>query len=148
MPKPTKKPANMQEDWKAEFIKMQKRAYQIICNPAMMITWTCGILMLLNTPSFLSQGWFQVKLVLLILLTGYHIFCKMTIKRLENGEKPFTSFQFRLLNELPTLFLVTIVLLAVVKDLLNFLYLLGGVLAFGFLLFVSARAYRKYREKV
>jgi protoporphyrinogen IX oxidase len=140
------KPEHLREDWKTEFIKMQKRVYQIICNPAMMITWTFGILMLINTPSFLAQGWIQVKLLLLILLTSYHFFCKITIKRLENGQKPYTSFQYRLLNELPTLFLVSIVLLAVVKDLLNFLYLFGGVLAFGFLLFVSARAYRKYRE--
>ena len=144
-----KKPEHLREAFKQEYIQMQKRAYKIICNPAMMITWTFGILMLINSPYFLQQGWLHVKLVLLVLLTGYHIFCKKTIERLEKGEKymVFNSFQYRLLNELPTLFLVSIVLLAVVKNLINFAFLFLGVIAFGFLLFVAARAYRKHREK-
>lgn len=140
------KPESIREDWKKQYTAMQWRVYKIICNPAMMITWTCGILMLVNTPAFLEQGWMQVKLVFLVLLTAYHLYCKGIISKQESGKTTFTSFQFRLLNELPTLFLVTIVLLAVVKDLLNFLYLFLGVIAFGVTLFFSARAYRKYRE--
>ncbi|MCU0324322.1 MAG: protoporphyrinogen oxidase HemJ [Spirosomaceae bacterium] len=141
------KPAHLKEDWKSEFIKMQWRVYKIICNPAMMITWTCGIGMLINSPTFLEQGWMHVKLFLLVLLTGYHIWCKKRIQRLEKNESHITSFQFRLLNELPTLFLVAIVLLAVVKDLLNFVYMFLGVLIFGVLLFVFAKAYKKRREQ-
>jgi putative membrane protein len=142
------KPEHLREAFKQEYIKMMKRAFKIICNPAMMITWTFGILMLINSPYFLQQSWLHVKLVLLVLLTGYHDFCKKTILRFEKGEKSmvFNSFQYRLLNELPTLFLVSIVLLAVVKNLINFAYLLAGVLTFGFLLFLAARAYRKHRE--
>lgn len=51
------------------------------------------------------------------------------------------------MNELPTLFLVAIVLLAVVKDLINFLYLFCGVIAFGFLLYIAAKAYKRSRNK-
>jgi protoporphyrinogen IX oxidase len=140
------KPLELQAVFESEFIKMSARAYKIICNPAMMITWTFGIAMLVNTPSFLEQSWLQVKLVLLVILTAYHIACGLNIKRLERGEAPFTSFQYRLLNEFPTLFLISIVLLATVKDLINFLYLFVGILAFGFLLFKAAKAYRKSRE--
>jgi len=142
------KPEHLRQVFKDEYIQLQKRAYKIICNPAMMLTWTFGILMLINSPHFLQQGWLHVKLVLLVLLTGYHTFCKKTIERLEKGEKymVFNSFQYRLLNELPTLFLVAIVLLAVVKDLINFLYLFAGVIAFGVLLFLAARAYKRHRE--
>lgn len=140
------KPESIREDWKKQYTAMQWRVYKIICNPAMMLTWTCGILMLINTPEFLTQGWLQIKLVFLVLLTVYHLYCKGIITKQESGKTTFTSFQFRLLNELPTLFLAIIVLLAVVKDLLNFVYLFLGILAFGFTLFLSARAYRKYRE--
>jgi putative membrane protein len=140
------KPALMQEDWKKQYTAMQWRVYKIICNPAMMITWTFGISMLINNPAFLYESWLQIKLVLLVLLTIYHIFCKMNIKRLENDLEPFTSFQYRLMNELPTLFLVAIVLLAVVKSLLNFLYLFGGILIFGVILYLIAKRYRKFRE--
>jgi len=142
------KPEHLREAFKQEYILLQKRAFKIICTPAMNITWTFGILMLINSPYFLQQGWLQTKLVLLLLLTAYHFFCKKTIERLEKGEKymVFNSFQYRLLNELPTLFLVAIVLLAVVKNLLNFFYLFLGVIAFGVLLFLAAKAYRKFRE--
>jgi putative membrane protein len=112
-----------------------------------MITWICGILMLVNTPAFLEQGWLQTKLVLLVLLTVYHLYCKGIIRKQEADKSTYTSFQFRLLNELPTLFLVAIVLLAVVKDLLNFVFLFLGILAFGFTLFLAAKAYKKFRAR-
>ena len=141
------KPEALREDWKKQYTAMQWRVYSIICNPAMMITWTCGILMLINSPYFLEQGWMQIKLVFLVAMTAYHLYCKTIIVKQETGKDTFTSFQFRLLNELPTLFLVTIVLLAVVKDLLNFVYLFAGILAFGMTLFFAARAYRRFRER-
>jgi len=140
------KPEALRDDWKKQYTAMQWRVYKIICNPAMMITWIFGILMLLNTPAFLEEGWLQTKLVLLVLLTAYHLYCKGIIRKQEADKSTFTSFQFRLLNELPTLFLVAIVLLAVVKDMLNFVLLFLGILAFGFTLFVSAKAYKKFRD--
>ncbi|WP_341224818.1 protoporphyrinogen oxidase HemJ [uncultured Arcticibacterium sp.] len=141
------KPEHLREDWKAQFTQMSWRVYKIICNPAMMITWTFGLAMLITNPAILNQNWIKVKLVLLVLLTGYHLYCKSIIKKQEQGLTTYSSFQFRLLNELPTLFLVSIVLLAVVKDVLNFVYLFAGVMAFGFILFLIAKAYKKSRNK-
>lgn len=140
------KPEHLRADWKAQFTKMAWRVYKIICNPAMMFTWTFGLLMLISNPAILNQNWIKVKLVLLLLLTFYQLYCKTIIKKQEAGLETFNSFQFRLLNELPTLFLISIVLLAVLKDVLNFLYLFGGVLAFGFLLYLFAKAYKNRRE--
>jgi putative membrane protein len=140
------KPESVRNEWKREFTLMQWRAYKIIATPAMMITWTFGLAMLTTNPALLTQNWIKVKLVLLFLLTGYHLYCKSIIGKLESGQKSFSSFQFRLLNELPTLFLVTIVLLAVVRDMLNFLYLFFGILIFGVLLFIAAKAYKNHRE--
>jgi len=137
----------LRDAFKAQFQLMENRVYKIICNPAMMITWTCGISMTVINPAYWQMGWFHVKFALLILLTVYHLWCKRTIHRLAQGQKPFDSFQFRLLNEFPTLFLVSIVLLGVLKDMLNFLYAFGGVIAFGVLLFVFAKLYRRSREK-
>ena len=141
------KPEPLREPFKAQFGLMESRVYQVICNPAMMLTWTCGLIMTYLNPAYWEMGWFQVKFALLILLTAYHLWCKYTIGQLKIGKKPFTSFQFRLLNELPTIFLLSIVLLGVLKDMLDFLYAFGGVLAFGILLVVFAKLYRKSREK-
>lgn len=140
------KSEHLRQAFKAQFGLMEWRAYKIICNPAMMITWTCGIAMTILNASYWQMGWFHVKFTILVLLTFYHIWCKRIIIKLEKGEKPFDSFQFRLLNELPTLFLVSIVLLAVLRDMLNFLYAFGGVLLFGVSLYFFAKAYRKRRE--
>ncbi|MFT4733666.1 MAG: putative membrane protein [Psychromonas sp.] len=140
------KPEHIRDDWKDQFTKMAWRVYKIICNPAMLITWFFGLLMLISNPGILSQNWIKVKLALLVLLTLYQFYCKTIIKKQEKGLETYTSFQFRLLNELPTLFLVTIVLLAVIKDVVNFVYLFSGVLAFGFILYLSAKAYKKFRK--
>lgn len=132
-----------------QFILMEWRVYKIICNPAMVLTWACGLgmLFLYGTEWLVANPWMHIKLTLLVLMTGYHHFCKRVIKKIEKGETTFNSFQFRLLNELPTLFLISIVLLAVLKNSLNFLYAFLGVLLFGFLLFIFAKMYKKHREK-
>jgi len=126
---------------------MQWRLYHIITNPAMLWTLFFGIGMLVIQPAYLQLGWLHIKLFLLVLLLGYHHYCKRIIKNLENGTNTLTSFQFRLFNELPTLLLVGIVLLAVLKSALNFVYTLGGISIFGFLLYMGAKFYKKVREK-
>lgn len=132
-----------------EFNVMQWRVYKIICNPGMMITWLCGLGMLhLNGLEWLmANSWMQVKLILLTALLIYHLHAKKVIQRLERGERYFSSFQFRLWNELPTLFLLSIALLAVYKNTINFLYAFIGVLLFAILLIILARTYKNYRER-
>ena len=74
-----------------QYTLMQKRVYSIICNPAMMFTWFCGLAMLYiqGYEWIISQNWLLVKLVLLILLTWYHLFCKKTIRNLETARNLF-----------------------------------------------------------
>ena len=140
------KPKEIQEDWKKQFTLMQWRVYKIISTPAMVITWLFGLLMLFFNPAILDQSWIKIKLVLLVFLVIYHFYCKAIIIRQEKGEDKSTSFNYRLLNELPTLFLVAIVLLAVIRDFLDFLKLFGGIIAFGMVLFIFAKQYKKRRE--
>lgn len=130
-----------------QFSLMANRVYKIICNPAMMITWTFGIAMLIVNPIYFQLGWFHFKLLLVILLTVYHLYCKKWMKALIAGHDPFTSFQLRLLNEVPTLLLVGIVFLAVIRNGLNVLYLFGGIVLFGLLLYAITKAYKRSREQ-
>ena len=132
-----------------QFNLMEWRAYRIICRPAMLFTLVCGVAMLyLHGWEWLRENWWMhVKLLLLVLLTGYHHSCKGIIRKLERGEVPFTSFQFRLLNEVPTLFLLAIVLLAVYRNSFNVWYTLAGIFGFGGLLFAGAKLYKRSREK-
>lgn len=128
---------------------MSWRVYNIITNPAMMITWLAGLGMLWQNPGYLYMNWLQVKLVLLVLLTIYQIYCKQLIKQLSAGKRPMNSFQFRLLNEVPTLFLVAISFIAVLgkAGTLHYGKLLLGMVVFIGGLGVGATAYKKYRQK-
>lgn len=132
-----------------QFIEMQERVYKIICNPAMMMTWTFGLIMLfLHGWDWLAANpWMHVKLVLLVLLTGYQLWCKRLIADLGKGLMPYTSFQFRLLNEVPTIFLLSIVLLAVYRNALDFLMAFLGIIGFMAALYFGAKAYRRARER-
>ncbi len=141
------KPEPEQSILKKQFNIMQWRVYKIICNPAMMITFIGGLGMLYLNPEYLKMGWMHLKLSLVFALLAYHLYCKSVIRKLEKGIRLYTSFQYRLLNEVPTLFLVSIVLLAVLKNGLNTLYAFLGVIAFGLVLYIATKLYKRSREQ-
>ena len=134
---------------KAQFHLMEKRVYSIICNPALYVTLIGGIGMIVLNTTYLRMGWMQVKLALLLLLIAYHLYCGRLIKNLEKGKQPKTSWQFRLLNEFPTLFLVAISFIAVQgkAGTLHYGKLVLGMAGFIFLLGLGARAYKNYRTR-
>jgi len=128
---------------------MQGRVYQIIINPAMMLTWIGGLTMIVlyGWEWFTVNYWLHFKLVLLLGLVGYQIYCKKIIVRLERGERPLSAWQFRLLNEIPTVFLLTITLLAVLRNALDAGVAFATIILFMLLLYVGARLYRARRER-
>lgn len=132
---------------KEQYELMQQRVFKIICNPAMMITFTFGIGMLVLNPGYLQLGWMHVKLLLLLGLLGYHFYCKSIMRKQASGTSGWEPFQLRLFNEVATLFLVAISFIAVLgkANQLNYLYLLLGILLFTGLIFWGARRYQKRR---
>ena len=128
---------------------MEWRVYKIICNPGMMITWIFGLLMLIayGTEWLKVQPWLHIKLALVFLLTGYHHYNKRIIKTLESGQKMWSSTGFRLFNEIPSVFLLSIVILAVYKNGLNYLYATLGVIGFIAVLIIFTKIYKRIRER-
>lgn len=152
------KPQPDQDILKKQFSVMAWRLYKIITNPAMMLTWTAGIGMLVvpfvneTYPNYLTSeigtpGWMHLKLTLLVLLTVYHVWCKIMLRKLEAGTSKLSAFQLRLANEVPTVFLVAIVFIAVYgkAGTLHYGYLFAGIFLFAVLVFLGARAYKKRR---
>lgn len=131
-----------------QFIIMENRLYKIIMTPALVITFVGGLSMLhLHGVTWLQYNpWMHWKLGLLVILVSYHFYSKSIMNRLAAGTKVMTSTQFRLYNEVTTLFLVAIVLLAVYKNSLQFWYALGGLLGLGIALGMGVRFYKKIRE--
>jgi protoporphyrinogen IX oxidase len=99
-----------------QYSLMEKRLYGIIMTPAMVVTIAMAAAMVITVPSLIHETWIHVKLGLVLVLVGYHFFCKRLIAKLEAGETPLSSKQFRWLNEFPTFFLVVVVMLAVFKN--------------------------------
>ncbi len=133
---------------RTQFNLMEWRVYSIICNPAMMITWTFGLLMIYmyGYDWFAANTWLHFKIVLLILMTVYHVYCKKLIKKLEKGKTGFSSTKFRLFNEIPTLFLILITSLAVLKNGTNPFILVATIVGIAVLLVVITKLYKKNRE--
>ena len=125
---------------------MERRLYYIIQTPAMVLTLTGGIGMLLLQPAWLSSPWMHLKLSLVVVLIIYHFSCQRHIRKLENARKGLSSFGYRLYNELPTLILIAIVMLAVWKSLAGLWLGLAVLVLLGVLFFLAARLYRKSRE--
>jgi putative membrane protein len=130
-----------------QFGLMAQRVYKAICNPAMMLTWGFGLAMLAMNTAYLQQPWMHVKLLLLALLTGYHLYCKGIMRKLAEGQRPLSSLGLRLLNEVATVFLVAIALVAVLgrnaPGERYYLYGLLGALVFGGLLYFAVKAANK-----
>ena len=76
---------------------------------------TFGIAMLIKAPAFLSLGWIHAKLALVALLIGYHVWCYRLVIAFRRDANRHSGRWYRLFNEVPSLFLIAIVLLAVVK---------------------------------
>jgi len=101
---------------KNQYQIMEKRLYSIITTPGMLVTIAMAIGLLSTEPEVLKQPWLHVKLAFVVLLIGYHHYCKRLMKQLAADECKWGSQQLRALNEAPTIMLIVIVLLAVFKN--------------------------------
>ena len=143
------KPSPEKDILTRQFILMERRVYKIIANPAMVITLIGGFAMLTTTMGqvWLKQPWMHAKLTFLVLLIGYHHFCLSIMKKLEKGTNKFTSDKLRMINEIATLLLIAIVLLAVLKNMVNFGVVLITLVVLGVLFSFAIKAYKKTRLK-
>ncbi len=101
-------------------IDQERRLLRIIMNPAMVMTWVFGVLLIFSNAGrangwiiFLSVPW-AVKFILVSLMTGIHHWYALVRKRFANGERPGTQKNWRFLNEVPAVLAIFIVLTAVV----------------------------------
>jgi protoporphyrinogen IX oxidase len=96
------------------WVDRETRLIKIILNPSMIIVWVLGLLLAWHIGA-LSQGWFHVKLLLVLGLSGYHGWMIGYAKKLARGERTMTGKQLRLMNEVPGIAAAAIVILVVAK---------------------------------
>ncbi len=95
---------------------MESRLYYGITWPGGILTTVLGIWLLLEyMPYFLRMPWLHTKLLLVFFIWIYHLTCGFFLKRFREGKNAHTSRYYRFFNELPTVLLLAIVILVVVK---------------------------------
>ena len=100
------------------FEVMEKRLFFYIMRPAMILTWIFGLILIyLNGLDVLTNLWIQIKLVLVIILSGYQDYLGKCLTKLKSGINTKTPKFYRYLNEVPTVLLIFIVFIVIIKPL-------------------------------
>jgi len=109
---------NKSGDLMSTFKIMERRLFIYIMNPAMALSWFFGILLIhtigIENFSFL---WLQLKLLFVVVLTIYHFFLLQCLKKFSENNNSFSSKFYRIINEIPTIFLISIIVVVVFKPL-------------------------------
>lgn len=96
------------------FVVMERRLFKLMTLGAL-LTSALGIWLIFAQPALLAQGWLHAKLLLVALLAAYHGWCWRLHRQLATDTSKLSANWFRVFNEAPTLALVGIVLLAVLR---------------------------------
>lgn len=130
-----------------QFKIMERRLWNVITAPSMVLTVAAGITMLFLTPAWLQQTWLHIKLTFVVLLLVYHFICQNIMNQMRKGIFKWSSTKLRIWNEVATIFLFAIVFLAVVKDSLSWIYGTVGIIAFSMIIMSGVKVYKYYRMK-
>jgi protoporphyrinogen IX oxidase len=99
-----------------QYALMEKRLYNLITTPGLILTVVMAIALVITAPDLLKEWWLHAKLAFVLATVVYHYYCGRVMKQMAAGKFSWNAQQLRGLNEVPTVFLVIIVLLAVFKN--------------------------------
>ena len=109
---------NKSKDLMSTFKIMERRLFVYIMNPAMIVSWIFGALLIhtigVNNFGFL---WLQLKLVFVIILTIYHFFLFQCLRKFAENNNSYSPKFYRIINEIPTVLLIGAILVVVFKPL-------------------------------
>jgi putative membrane protein len=106
------------DEQKETFKIMEKKLFFYIMNPAMILSWLFGVLLIYSIGlESLGQTWLQAKIIMVVLLTVYHFFLSHCLISLSQGYSKYSSKFYRIINEVPTILLIGIIFVVVFKPL-------------------------------
>ena len=107
--------ADTRDEVGAERFRIMERRLLAIMTVGAVATVGLGIAMVVSAPAYLAMGWLRAKLALVGLLIIFHLYCHKFTSDFAKGRNARTAKWFRVFNEVPSLLLISIVILAVVK---------------------------------
>lgn len=100
------------------WVERERKIRNIILTPAMIMVWLLGLALAANVGLFSGQhglGWLHLKLLLVLILSGYHGWAVGYARKLGAGKPTLTGRQLRLINEVPAMLVTFIVILVIVQ---------------------------------
>ena len=98
----------------AKWVDREAKLIKIILNPSLIVVWIVGLFLAWHIGA-IQEGWFHVKLLFVLVLSGYHGWMVGYSKKLARGVRTLTGKQLRLFNEVPGIATAIIVVLVVAK---------------------------------
>ena len=130
-----------------QFRIMEKRLWYGITWPSAILTLIFGTWMLVLQPVWLTQPWMHLKLFFVILLMIYQFYGQGLLRKIKEHPESISSTKMRLMNEAPTVILIAVVFLVVMKESVSWIWGTLGILGIGALLTLAVYAYKKRRAK-
>ncbi|MDC0447728.1 protoporphyrinogen oxidase HemJ [Pelagibacteraceae bacterium] len=107
------------ESQKQVFKTMERKLYNYIMMPAMLLSWLFGVLLIYSLGfDILKEFWMQIKIVSVLILTHYHFILGRYLQDFETDNNRKSSRFFRIINEVPTIILIVVVFVVVFKPLI------------------------------
>ena len=97
------------------FLLMEHRLLKYIMKPALVATYAFGFILIYENDYLLSENYFLLKLVLVFILSLFHIYLSILYKDFKKGYRYKSTKFFRIINEIPTILMIAIILLVIVR---------------------------------
>ena len=144
------KPSPEKEILQKQYKIMTYRLWYIITWPSAVLASIFAFWMLLFTPmgnAWLQMPWMHVKLGFVFVLYLYHGKCQQIFTQLQNNDVKYTTNYMRLWNEGATIILFAVVFLVVLKNAVNWIYGVVGIVLFSVLIMLGFKFYKRIRER-
>lgn len=143
----SQKPSPEKEILTKQLQLMTKRLWNIITWPSAILATFFAIWLLTLMPEWLQQSWMHVKLAFVAILIAYHLKNHFIYKQLQRNEIKYTANYMRIWNEGATLILFSVVFLVILRNSLNWIFGVVGILVLGILLMLGIKLYKRIRNK-
>ena len=131
----------------AQFRIMERRLWAAITLPSGALATAFGIALIVMNPAWLALPFMWVKLAFVGLLWGYMILGSGILKECRAGMPRQSSMRLRFLNEVPTVILIAVVFLIVLKDAVGWIWGVSGILGLALLLTLAIKRYQRLRSR-
>ncbi len=126
---------------------MTKRLWYIITWPSAILASIFAFWLLFIMPFWIEQDWMLVKLGFVVLLYAYHIKCHLIFRELQNDVVKWSSNKMRIWNEGSTIILFSVVFLVILRDALNWIYGVIGIILLSVILMMGFKLYQRIRSQ-